>query len=322
MNPDGWRNVAEVEPGQLAPMPIFASYWIAAKQLKIPVFQLTGIQTMLILEGEVLFRSWDPEGRLWTGHLKAGDLFSFFPGRLQYERTSQRLVRWYQTMYFAGGGALQGGVPFLPGVGRMPQLVQAGDELAAFCSRFDRLIATLHFLRPTWRIEAAAVLLDLIQGLFARAAATPRAQAPRIDFWEALLVRLEEDATTPVQALAAECRMSVNHFIRQFRRQVGTTPKQYLMTRRLWKARAQLQAGALVKEAARAAGFDDPLHFSRQYRKLFGAPPSAETTGAGKAAGAALAGLPASSGLPVGRHVWAPEFGMHSIPNLGYLPNP
>ncbi|HTL52024.1 MAG TPA: helix-turn-helix transcriptional regulator [Planctomycetota bacterium] len=316
MDANGWRRVPEVRPQQLAPSPIFASYWIAPSHLKIPVFQLTGIQTMLILEGDVKFRSWDPEGRLWTGRIGPGDLFSFFPGRLQYERTANQVVRWYQTMYFVAAGELQGGVPFIEGVGRMPQLVNVGDEVPAFCARFDRLIAALHFQRPTWPIETAAALLDLIQGAFVCAGRSGSVQPRRVDFWDSLLVRLEEDSKTSVRALAKECRMSVNHFIRQFRQHVGTTPKQYLLTRRLWKAREHLRTGAMVKEAARKAGFDDPLHFSRQYRKLFGEPPSTQQGG-----GAAGAGLLASSGLPVGRHIWAPGYGMHAIPMLGPAPS-
>jgi AraC-like DNA-binding protein len=60
-----------------------------------------------------------------------------------------------------------------------------------------------------------------------------------------------------------------------FRRFSGQTPYQYLLRRKLEAAAARLsEPGALVKEVALEAGFSDPFHFSRVFKRVFGVAPS------------------------------------------------
>jgi AraC-like DNA-binding protein len=74
--------------------------------------------------------------------------------------------------------------------------------------------------------------------------------------------------------LAALAGMSESTFHRHFRAITDMTPIQYQKAVRLQQARLALVSGGLdVAEAAHAVGYDSASQFSREYRRLFGAPP-------------------------------------------------
>lgn len=73
---------------------------------------------------------------------------------------------------------------------------------------------------------------------------------------------------------AAQCGMSEYHFIRLFRLQTGTTPRQFRNQLLLEKARQLLTDTDLnIGEIAQSLKFDDPLYFSRLFKKHFGRSP-------------------------------------------------
>lgn len=64
-------------------------------------------------------------------------------------------------------------------------------------------------------------------------------------------------------------------FLQSFRRQTGTTPRQYILQLRLEYARDLMMETELpIGEIAERAGFSDPFYFSRCFRKHFGIVPS------------------------------------------------
>ncbi|AKT41449.1 AraC family transcriptional regulator [Chondromyces crocatus] len=77
--------------------------------------------------------------------------------------------------------------------------------------------------------------------------------------------------------LAQMAHMSVPTFHQHFKTMTGTSPLQYMKAVRLTRARQLLQAGGLVKTVAHDVGYESESQFSREYRRLFGAPPSAST---------------------------------------------
>lgn len=77
-----------------------------------------------------------------------------------------------------------------------------------------------------------------------------------------------------VRELAAVARMSPSAFHRQFRALTAMTPLQYQKRLRLLEARHLMLAGAAnVEAAAFRVGYESPSHFSREYARMFGAPP-------------------------------------------------
>jgi AraC-like DNA-binding protein len=78
-----------------------------------------------------------------------------------------------------------------------------------------------------------------------------------------------------VDELAALASMSVSSFHRHFRAVTSMTPIQFQKQIRLREARARLLAQpGDITGVGFAVGYDSPSQFSREYRRMFGEPPS------------------------------------------------
>ena len=84
------------------------------------------------------------------------------------------------------------------------------------------------------------------------------------------------DQSIGLGELAGLCNLSEYHFARMFRASFGLPPHQYLLARRLAKARQLLVGGDLpLGEVALACGFASASHFSNRFRQALGATPGA-----------------------------------------------
>jgi len=86
-------------------------------------------------------------------------------------------------------------------------------------------------------------------------------------------IRARAPATTDRHDLAREFALSPAHVNDLFRRELGTTPTAVCNRERCLLAHRLLGEGARVADAAEAAGFNDPFHFSRVYKRHFGTSP-------------------------------------------------
>lgn len=69
--------------------------------------------------------------------------------------------------------------------------------------------------------------------------------------------------------------VSVSWFIRNFKQYTGSTPMQYILSKRIYNAEILLQDNTYnVTEVARIVGYDNPLYFSRIFKKVKGLSPS------------------------------------------------
>lgn len=80
-------------------------------------------------------------------------------------------------------------------------------------------------------------------------------------------------ARLSVEELAQACAMSPRNFARAFAREVGMTPAKAVEHLRVEAARDQLEAGAGVEQAARAAGFGDAERLRRAMLRTLGQTP-------------------------------------------------
>ncbi|WP_413739028.1 AraC family transcriptional regulator N-terminal domain-containing protein [Sodalis sp. RH21] len=81
-------------------------------------------------------------------------------------------------------------------------------------------------------------------------------------------------AAMPIEELAAIAQLSPSAFHRQFKALTAMTPLQYQKQLRLLEARHLLVSGAANAEtAAFQVGYESPSQFSREYARMFGAPP-------------------------------------------------
>lgn len=80
--------------------------------------------------------------------------------------------------------------------------------------------------------------------------------------------------TVRVEELASLAQMSLSAFHRQFKALTSMTPLQYQKQLRLLEARHLMLTGAANAEAAAyRVGYESPSQFSREYARMFGAPP-------------------------------------------------
>ena len=76
--------------------------------------------------------------------------------------------------------------------------------------------------------------------------------------------------------LARECHANGAYLCRLFRRYDHQSPYQYLLHLKMNAAAERLRnPGALVKQVAEQIGFNDPFHFSRAFKGVFGLSPDA-----------------------------------------------
>ncbi len=77
-----------------------------------------------------------------------------------------------------------------------------------------------------------------------------------------------------VEDVAKELGMSISSFHSHFKAVIGLSPLQFQKRMRLQEARRLMLYEALdAAEAGFCVGYDDPAHFSREYKSLFGVPP-------------------------------------------------
>jgi AraC family transcriptional regulator len=75
--------------------------------------------------------------------------------------------------------------------------------------------------------------------------------------------------------MAAAARLSVYHFARQFKSSTGLPPHQYVIARRVERAKLLLQEGGdfSLAEVAVYAGFSDQSQFCQHFKRLVGVTP-------------------------------------------------
>ena len=150
-----------------------------------------------------------------------------------------------------------------------PQLLDAVARLVALLDspRTSRPLAPLVLREVTYRVLTGP------QGARLRQIAAAGAPAQRI----ARAVRwLRDHFADPlrVESLARQARMSLSGFHQHFKAVTGLSPLQYQKRLRLQEARRlMLGEGLDAAEAAFRVGYESPSQFSREYRRMFGAPP-------------------------------------------------
>ncbi|MDC7235376.1 MAG: AraC family transcriptional regulator [Spirochaetales bacterium] len=77
-----------------------------------------------------------------------------------------------------------------------------------------------------------------------------------------------------IEELGNKAGYNTQYFIRLFRKELGTTPYQYIISRRMEKAKTLLKTEMRISDISDQTGFGDVKSFSRSFRKNTGFSPS------------------------------------------------
>jgi AraC-like DNA-binding protein len=175
-----------------------------------------------------------------------------------------------------------------------------------FTGRRAQRLLVQHRLAPGSYVEvpAESALLDIYEMLIRDGArGTSYAQPLCVALLEYLVVRIADslvtDTTRPSPAMATylrcrdfitrhfqrlrsieevvtECDVDQAYLCRLFRRFDHQTPYRYLVRLKMNNAAEYLRdTQTLVRQVAAEAGYDDPFHFSRAFKQVFGISPAA-----------------------------------------------
>jgi len=97
-----------------------------------------------------------------------------------------------------------------------------------------------------------------------------RSRLNLVQNWE----ELAEAARFSVQNLADSCQVSVRQLERYFRVMWSCSPHSWVHDLRQHKAAVLLKSGCFVKEVSVHLGYKQACHFSREFKRYHGVPPT------------------------------------------------
>jgi AraC-like DNA-binding protein len=184
------------------------------------------------------------------------------------------------------------------------------DAFAEARQAFEALCVELGQEGATHRLALQAAVLRLL-AIVARVTAPRESNVSRLDEWQRVKLRLssELNASLPVEKLARELGVSVEHFCRQFKQRFGTSPKAFHTRLRIREAARLLnESERSIKAIALELGFHNPRAFSRNFKHLFGVSPA--DFRAGDRDQPAPSSQPREGPFPMNRHVLPPRTGL------------
>lgn len=198
-----------------------------------------------------------------------GQFYVLFPGSgVCYQADADQ--PWSIIWLVADGTLL---AAFLQAIGLTPQKPVMSLR---FPERVETVLNRIFEKTKYGHLADSMACLSLMYELFANLAAE-KTLAPLDPVVRASVGYLSRNLNRPISSTELACRahLSENYFIKLFKKQTKLTPQQMLDTLRMQKAAHLLKYSELsITEVAATVGFDDPLYFSRRFKKKTGRSPS------------------------------------------------
>ena len=228
--------------------------------------------------------------------VSAGDLYLIPAGTPTMLRTGDREPMWFRFIRFdydwagdyqtrpmdslaAAARRYPWRTPNAPAALKLPRKIHIADD-PRVPLLFDRIIHAAEMKAPGYELMVRAGLMELLALLHRRSHGWTEPPTLPGAYPEAVrraLAYMEANVAKPLTLaeIAREARLSKQHFCRVFHRIVGVSPLRFLVRLRLRVAKGVLwHEDATVKQAALAAGFEDPHHFARVFRRMEGITPT------------------------------------------------
>jgi len=154
---------------------------------------------------------------------------------------------------------------------------RANDAPTYISALFEEALDALRVgFGPRELIHASGCFNYLLSRLVSRSTVEPQSSGSG-DRVRTVIRYLQQNLQSPVtlHELAAMANLSPSHLAAVFKRQTGYPMWAYFMRLRIKRACELLDTtDRLIREVAESVGYDDPLHFSRAFRRIQGMSPS------------------------------------------------
>lgn len=133
------------------------------------------------------------------------------------------------------------------------------------------LIKELQLQSDDFRMSCRGLLISLLVQLKRNSKKNTDARIEKVR--AKLTVDYAEEITN--EQLAEMCGMSVSGFAHQFKKEIGVSPREYILQQRLSAALFLLEnTDGTISDISRRVGFEDNLYFSKFFRSRIGISPS------------------------------------------------
>jgi AraC-like DNA-binding protein len=254
---------------ELRPHVDFVAYW---RTSGAPRFQYRVPSHHFLLVESGCIHATSPAGKI-VAH--KGDLICLRPAQVN-EYSYDGAIQYYEAHVSFAPPPMQRMSVWLDGIGPLPWLTRLGDAFPAMQRLFETLCLELNQPGTAHRLRVHGALYGMLT-LICEQQAKTKAPAPAIDVWQRARFRLDTEFSKPlsIEQLAKQTGVGVDHFIRQFKKRFGLSPKTYHTFAKLRHAARRLESGGQsVKSVAIELGFQDASSLTRTFKKYLGMAPT------------------------------------------------
>jgi AraC-like DNA-binding protein len=152
--------------------------------------------------------------------------------------------------------------PSKPLVKNCPAMTEFHSELTSIIQREDMSAI----------LERKNIIISLVKELYKAANRKDKANDNLME--KAVnYIKSNTDKDLSVNTLAADFNLSSTHFRRLFKAYAGMSPKEYMLSNKITRAKKELTEGRSIKEISDELGFCDVFHFMRTFKKIAGINP-------------------------------------------------
>ncbi len=120
-------------------------------------------------------------------------------------------------------------------------------------------------------LERKRIIIDMVLNLYRTSKELVFSSVSEIALEKVIMkISANPDKDYSVEDLAAGSNISLTHFRRLFTAHTGTSPKEFILSMKISRAKQMLSEGLSIKETAEKCGFEDVFYFMRVFKKMTG----------------------------------------------------
>ncbi|MDE6887991.1 MAG: AraC family transcriptional regulator [Eubacterium sp.] len=227
-----------------------------------------------IISGTGLFMADDDDGHTVTYQIKSGQGFMIFPGQITTYVADKDLPWEYVWLEFDGLRAKE--TLSIAGLTKDTPVYHADSREMREVMMSEMLYIAQHGdLSPLHLIGHLYLFMDALTRSVSSLRISKGGRLRDFYIHEAIAFidqNFQNDIS--VEEIADNCGLNRSYFSKIFKEAVGRTPQAFLLHYRMTKAAELLKLTQLsISDISKAVGYDNPLHFSRAYKNVYGVSP-------------------------------------------------